>query len=368
MGLRINTNIAAMNAHRNLAISDSNMAKSLERLSSGYRINRAADDAAGLSISSKLSVQARSQTVASRNTAQANSMLQVAEGGMDQISNMIERLKELATQAASANNASNRSDIDEEAAALINEIDRIANSTTFQGTSLLTGFGGITSDADLSAVENVYDFSVDNAGAGTYTASYDADTDTMTLTRDSDSTTQTFTFAGGAETVNFTSLGISIETTEAFAADVDGLALATAINGMTVSQNDATFQVGETNDANYRLGFQIASVLTTDLGIDGINLTTLTGAQTAMTNIDSALTTLNTERGKIGAVQNRLSYTAANLATSIENVSAAASVIKDVDMAAEMTTFTKNQILTQAGTSMLAQANMAPQQVLSLLG
>jgi flagellin len=139
MGLRIQNNIAAMNAHRQLTISDSALSKSLERLSSGYRINRAADDAAGLSISQQFRADIASYKVASRNTAEANSLLQVAEGAMDQIGNMLTRLKELATQAASANAVSNLDKIEAEKDKLVAEIDRIANSTEYAGTKLLDG-------------------------------------------------------------------------------------------------------------------------------------------------------------------------------------------------------------------------------------
>ena len=141
MSLRIQTNTMALNTHRQLSMSDSGLTKSLEKLSSGYRVNRAADDAAGLSMSSKFVAHVRSMNVASRNASQANSLLQIAEGGMDQLGNILSRLKELATQAASANSSANLSDINAEASALKSEIDRIANSTTFQGTALLTGYG-----------------------------------------------------------------------------------------------------------------------------------------------------------------------------------------------------------------------------------
>jgi flagellin len=366
MALRIQTNTAAINAHRQLEISDANMAKSLERLSSGFRINRAADDAAGLSMSNKFVAQVRSMGVASRNASQANSLLQIAEGGMDQIGNILSRLKELATQAASANSSSNLTDINAEASKLTAEIDRIANSTTFQGTALLTGFGGDnTTGGEWDAVDNIYGVNVANAAVDDYTVAYDADTDELTITRDSDSVSQTVAIADGAQTVNFASLGISFKTTAAFDADTAGTALAAA-NLSVADGGEASFQIGETNHANYRISFQISDVRTAALGVNGIDLAT--AAQGAMDDIDAAIATLSSARASIGAVQNRLGYTAANLATAIENANAANSIIKDVDMAAEMTSFTKNQILVQAGTSMLAQANSSPQLVLSLFG
>jgi len=260
MGLRIQNNISAMNTHRQLGISDAALSKSLERLSSGYRINRAADDASGLAISQGMRANIASLKMASQNVSQANAQVQTLEGAYDQIGNILTRLKELATQAASA--GSNGTQINAEATELKSEITRIGAST---------------------------------AGGGTY-------------------------------------------------------------------------QVGSTNDAAAsQITFTAAQVTLTTLGIDTLNLGTVGGAQTALTSVDTAIGNLNTQRGNLGAVQNRLGYAAANLATTIENTQAAESVIRDVDMADEMTTFTKNQILLQAGTAMLAQANQAPQTVLSLL-
>jgi flagellin len=271
MSLRIQNNIAALNAHKNLTISDNGLSKSLERLSSGYRINRAADDAAGLAISQGMRADIASYKVASRNVSEANAMVQVAEGAYDQIGNMLVRLKELATQAASANASANVDKIDAEAQALKDEIDRISDATAYAGAKLLDG------------------------------------------------------------------------------------TLATQ-----------SFQVGSTAATYSQISVSFAGVCTTSLTIDGLNLES--DATGALTSVDLAIDTLNESRGALGAIQNRLGYASANLSTTIENVQAAESVIRDVDMAAEMTTFTKNQILLQAGTAMLAQANMAPQVVLSLFG
>jgi flagellin len=271
MSLRIQNNIAAFNAHRNLTISDAGLSKSLERLSSGYRINKASDDAAGLSISQAFRADIASFKAASRNTAEANSMLQVGEGGLDQIGNMLVRLKELATQASSANSGANLDKINAEGNALIEEIDRIATSTEYAGTKLIDG---------------------------------------------------------------------------SFAAQV--------------------FQVGASADADNQITVDLGDATAATLGLTADQLLDATDALAFLGTVDSSIADLNLVRGDIGAIQNRLSYAAANLATTIENVTAAESVIRDVDMAAEMTTFTKNQILLQAGTAMLAQANMAPQQLLSL--
>lgn len=366
MSLRIQTNIAAMNAHRQLTSSDTAMGKSLERLSSGYRINRAADDAAGLAISSSLSAQIRSLTVASRNTSQATSLLQVAEGGMDQINNILGRLKELATQAASANNSGSLTDINNEATSLLTEINRIANSTTFNGDVLLTGYGTKTSANTLSAA-NAYELNVDGAAGHVYSVSM-ADGDGITVTDMSTATTQTLTTLAAGGTYSFTSFGISFKTNSADAQSAILAGVQTDLGTISVDTSAKTFQVGEKNTGNYQISFQFDDVQKEALSVSGIDLTSIAGAQSALDSIDTAISALASSRADIGAIQNRLAYTYANVSVSVENLSAANSVIKDVDMAAEMTTFTKNQILLQAGTAMLAQANMAPQAMLSLFG
>lgn len=370
MALRIQTNVTALNAHRQLEISDSNMAKSLERLSSGYRVNRAADDAAGLAMSSKFVAQVRSLSVASRNTSQANALLQIAEGGFDQITNILTRLKELVVQAASANSNANLTDIDAEASKLLSEIDRIAGSTTFQGTALLTGYGTKTSANSLTAA-NAYDLNVSGAAGHIYSVSYStAAAATITMKDMTTSVSQNIAAKAGASTYNFSTFGISFKTTGGDAQSTILNGVATDLATMSVNTANSDFQIGEYNGNNYRISFMIDDVQTAALSVTdaGIDLTSIATAQTAMDAIDNAISALASYRASIGAIQNRLSYTSANLAIAIENASAANSVVKDVDMAAEMTTFTKNQILVQAGTAMLAQANMSGQLVLSLFG
>ncbi|MEE9215535.1 MAG: flagellin [Thermodesulfobacteriota bacterium] len=275
MGLRIQNNIAALNTHRQLQISDLALSKSLERLSSGFRINRAADDAAGLSVSMKFRAQIRSLQQASRNANEANALLQVAEGGADQISNILSRMKELATQAASSNTTSgDRANISTEVNTLKSEIDRIAASTKYGTTSLIDG-----------------------------------------------------------------------------------------------SFVNSTFQVGSENNADNQITFSLGDMRTGTAGLNvDVDVSTQSGAQVALTTIDTAISTLADRRSTIGVMQNRFGFTIANIATSVENITAAESVIRDSDLAFETIAFTKNQILLQAGTAMLAQANLAPQFLLGLLG
>ena len=367
MGLRIQTNTQAINAHRALWTNDIQMAKSLERLSSGFRVNRAADDAAGLSMSMKFVADIRAMGAASRNVSQASSLLQIAEGGEDQIVAMLQRLKELATQAASANSSANLTDLNTEAQKLISEIDRIANSTTWQGTVLLNGYGIKSVDKTLTAV-NCYNLNVDNAADSQYSVT-GTESVSITVKRLSDSVSQTLTVqASGEATYNFSSLGISFKTTAAASSATLALLVVSALDGMSVNVDSITFQVGEKNGSNYQIQFKIDDSRASALSVNGLSLSTMSGAQTAMDKVDAALVALSTIRAGIGAAMNRLEYSSANLAIAIENASAANSVVRDVDMAAEMTTFTKTQILIQAGTAMLAQANTSPQLVLSLFG
>jgi flagellin len=264
MSLRINSNIEAFNAHRQLAATSDRASKSMERLSSGYRINRAADDAAGLAISEKLRGQIRGLSQAQRNAQDAVSLVQTAEGSLNEVHSMLQRVRELAVQFQNGTlSTSDKAAITAEAAQLQSEIERIGAGADFNGIKLLDGTGG------------------------------------------------TISFQVGAN------------------------------DGDVISVDTAT--------------------LTDKIGTIDIN-----GAN-AISAIDAAISNVSAMRGSFGAVQNRLEHTLNNLATYQENLMASESRIRDVDMASEMVEFSKNNILQQAGTSMLAQANQAPQAVLSLL-
>jgi len=376
MALRIVNNIAALNTQRWLSVSDAGMKRSLERLSSGYRINRAADDAAGLAISQSFRADIASFKVASRNTSEASSLLQVAEGAMDQIGNMLTRLKELATQASSANAGANLDKINAEGNALIDEMDRIAASTEYAGSKLLDGTFGVSLSAGGPGTF------LASLGMGGVTGLQSATTYTVVTVTATGSATMTISATLGGGRVSQTLYGI----TEPDSGETKDLTFAAL--GLTLTLNDnwddsavtgdgtlisatataSDFQVGAQNTGNDRIGILLTGVTTTDLSITKDQLDSASEAQTFLDTINTAIGTLAGSRGDIGAAMNRLSYASANLASTIENVQAAESVIRDVDMAAEMTDFTKNQILLQAGTAMLAQANMAPQQVLALFG
>ena len=371
MAFRIQNNIAALNAQRNLGVSEAGMNKSLQRLSSGYRINSAADDAAGLSISTRFRANIASVKVAQRNISEANALLQVAEGAMAQIGDILTRMKELATQAASANAGTDLDKIQSEYTELYEEIDRIVDSTQYQGTKLLDGSFGVTKSASWGETTgtpaNVVDLDVSKAVAGDYTVEYCATNHTLAISFTSGgiTTSQTVDLDDGKE-VNFDKLGIS------FTVNVSNLNDWNPDTSFTVSEtgNSAAFQVGYDNEASYsQLSVSLADLRASQssgLNLSGVSLGNQTKAQEAIGTIDEAINKLAEARGNVGAMMNRFAYAAANLDTTLENFTAAESVIRDADMAQEMTNFAKNQILVQAGVAMLSQANQAPQLILSL--
>ncbi|MBW2154575.1 MAG: flagellin [Deltaproteobacteria bacterium] len=377
MGLRIQTNVAALNAHRMLGISDKGLSKSLERLSSGYRINRAADDAAGLAIAGKLRTNIKAYVKAAENTSQATSMLQVAEGALDQIENIMNRLKELATQASSTNtDSTGRSRLNDEFSALISEIDRIAQSTKYGDTQLISGtFGAEVASSDATSAQLSASRGIASAGSfnvsghinngSVYTLT---DTAGLSISLTDGTITQTVTLsATGAQTIDFGALGIKITVDDQYDSNNE-------LNGTFTESNAAqNVQVGTTNSSYDKVALTMGNMRTngnydTGSNLSAWDITAATDAQNLLNSIDTAITYITEKRGDLGAYQNRLGYAAANLSTTIENISSAESTIRDVDMAAEMTAFTKNQILLQSGTAMLAQANMSPQIVLQLLG
>jgi len=275
--MRINTNVSALSAARNLTNTQNAVATSTQKLSSGFRITRAADDAAGLGTANVLRSDIRAYNQATRNAEQANSVYSIAEGAASSVQSMLERMKELATQAASDTVDSNgRGRINDEFTQLASEIDRTVSGTKFQGGALLDGTYAAT-------------FLV--GASGDYT---------------------------GDDTL--------------------------AVDGTKLDLSTAT------------------------LGVDTSAVDTLANAQAALTALDSAIGSVNASLGYIGASQSRMENAVSNLKTTVQNYSAAESIIRDVDMADEMVNFSKNNILAQAGTAILAQANQAGQGILKLLG
>lgn len=385
--MRINNNIMALNTHRQYNIANSGSASAAEKLSSGYRINRAGDDAAGLAISEKMRAQIKGLNMASKNSQDAVSLVQTAEGALQESHNILQRMRELSVQSSSDTNdvGVDRAALDEEFQALKSEINNISEITHFNGKKLLDGTFGPTSTntietgtpATLPAA--ITSFTSNFNALGTYTIAMTAGTAstaaTMTLTASGGSTeTFTATFTGfptdaaaltAGSSVTFTgSNGSSL--TINFAAGTQAAAVTAAnAKAITVTAVSPVIQTGANEGET--LSISIGKMDATELGIGTAAISSQTAASAAITSVNTAINAVSTQRSKLGAIQNRLNHKIANLDTSAENLSAAESRIRDIDMAKEMTNFTKQNILSQAATAMLAQANSAPQNVLQLL-
>ncbi len=383
----INTNTMSLNAQRNLSTSGSSLATTIQRLSSGSRINSAKDDAAGLAISERFGTQIRGTDVAIRNANDGISLAQVAEGSLTEIGNNLQRVRELSVQASNAtNSASDRKALQAEVTQLVSEIDRVAKQSDFNGTKLLDGsfssqlFQVGANAGQAIAIDKTIDAKANALGGAQFvTGTIAAPTLTGTPATTADIATFTLTSAQG--TVTFDAL--KVENTDAAGA---GKALATHINakiGETgiLAEADATgaltlTSVKDSVKADGTLvqlsstgGVTVAGNTTVPARqyADKIDVSTVKGAQQAMEVVDKALGAINSTRADLGAVQNRFTSVVANLQTSSENLSASRSRIKDTDFAKETAELTRTQILQQAGTAMLAQANQVPQGVLSLL-
>jgi flagellin len=362
--MKINTNVSALNAAKNLGMVQDQIAASTAKLSSGFRITKASDDAAGLGIANVLRSDIRAYTQASRNAEQVNSVYNIAEGAASSIGANLERMKELAAQAASDSvDSSGRVRINQEFTALQSEISRTVSTTKFQGNALLNGAFGATVTNTTAATAGIYDVAISGAATGTYTVHGGSSVATMT----NGSVSQTLAVAANTnQALNFSQFGVTVNTNTT--ADASTLEGATA----TVAAGTGTFLVGasgsySTNDSLTISGASL-DLTTSTLGISASSVTTLASAQTALTALDTAIGKVNTALGVIGAGQSRINTAINNLKTVTTNFSAAESTIRDLDMADEMSKFSKNQILAQAGTAMLAQANQAGQGVLKLLG
>ncbi|MBM7557468.1 flagellin N-terminal helical domain-containing protein [Halanaerobacter jeridensis] len=364
--MRINTNVAALNAYNQLKQTNEAMNDSLEKLSSGQRINQAADDAAGLAISEKMKSQVKGLAQAQRNAQDGISMIQTAEGALKETHSILQRMRELSVQAANDSNTnSDREEIQKEIGQLTQEINRIANTTEFNTKNLLDG-----SQEDKSIQRDVTDgvsaavtFNGQVEFNATYTVKYDsAASATTVLNNNGEIVAQgEGGVSGGVATfdgMTFDGSGGNTGTVTIQAGRAD-----------TSGTDDAlTFQIGANGGQDTSLG--IRSMKAADLNVQTgtINVETQSAAEKAIGVIDNAIGKVSGERAKLGAKQNRLNSTINNLRASEENLTAAKSRIKDVDMAQKMMELSKLRVLKQAGTSMLAQANQKSQGVLSLLG
>jgi flagellin len=381
----INTNIVSLNAQRNLNMSQDSLATSLQRISSGLRINSAKDDAAGLAIASRFTSQINGINQAARNANDGISLSQTAEGALGVISDNLQRIRQLAVQSSNATNSlSDRQALNTEAQSLKNEIDRVATTTSFNGTKLLDGsFTSAAFQVGANVGETITVSSLANAQSSALGSSSVAQVTGAAATA--------FTaITAGDLTINGVSVG-------AIAADTNAANRATSIAGAINSYSSQTgvyatilssapTQVVLTNSGsvpatpNIVVAFAGASATTaitgltaatttptTTTGFASLDLSSVAGANTAITTMDSALQAVNTARANMGALQNRFSSVVTNLQTASENLSASRSRIQDADFAVETSNMTRAQILQQAGTAMLAQANALPQNVLALL-
>ncbi|GAL33166.1 flagellin protein FlaC [Vibrio maritimus] len=377
MAITVSTNVSAMTAQRYLNKSSNDLNTSMERLSSGHKINSAKDDAAGLQISNRLTAQSRGLDVAMRNANDGISIAQTAEGAMNESTNILQRMRDLAIQSSNGTNSpSERQAINEESTALQAELNRIAETTSFGGRRLLNGSFGdasfqIGANSGEAMIMGLTSIRADDfrMGGTTFTATNAKDSSWSVDPNAADLKFEFTTKAGEAVTVDIAAkAGDDIEQ------------LATYINGQSDLVSASVGDNGELQvfiaEPDLDGAVTISGGLATDLDltnvgvqttVQDIDMTTVAGSQNAISVLDSALKYVDSQRADLGAKQNRLSHSINNLANIQENVEASNSRIKDTDFAKETTAMTKNQILQQAGTSILAQAKQLPNSAMSLL-
>ncbi|MEW9052665.1 MAG: flagellin [Neobacillus sp.] len=421
--MRINTNVAALNTHRQLTAGSNAAAKNMERLSSGLRINRASDDAAGLAISEKMRGQIRGLEVAQKNAQNGVSLLQTAEGALNETHAILQRMRELAVQSANdTNTSSDRVKLQAEIDTLAEEVGRIGSTAEFNGKKLLNGSFdgtfqiGANQDQNMSIkIGDAQSFSLGVAGkvgieqtdtitevgtitgdtlkAGTYSVSGSAgnyevkdengkvvasSTDGLTFTTkafDGTAGDDNFTFSQAVTSGTLSYDGTNVKATASFTnTGLEAGSYTFNFNDGVLLDTHGEVVARSTDGVNFK-GSEGTTVFTAtvalsdgdSLKVGGADISTQAAANTSITAINTAIETVAAERSKMGAVQNRLEFTNNSLSTTAENLTSAESRIRDVDMAKEMMTFTKNNILSQAAQAMLSQANQQPQAVLQLL-
>jgi flagellin len=372
----INTNIPSLNTQRNLSSSQASLATSIQRLSTGLRVNSAKDDAAGLAIAERMNAQVRGLNVAARNANDGVSLAQTAEGALGKIGEMVQRVRELGVQSSNATNSTeDRKALQLEVAQLKEEIDRVANTTSFNGTKLLDGsFSAakfqVGSDAGESiTIANITDANI--AALGTMTK---ATSQSSTAISDLTAT------ALGDIVINGTDVGVIAAagtTQERQAQVVDAINRVSTTTGVSAFFDTTNAKIVLTSAASYTVAGATAAktgfdgtedgTATTVTGMTALDISGYSGAQDAISMADSALKQINSARAKLGAIQSRFENAVSNIQIASENTTAARSRIMDTDFAAETANMTRSQILQQAGNAMLSQANQLPQQVLSLL-
>lgn len=410
--MRIQHNIMAMSAYRNYSKNTSALSKNLEKLSSGYKINRAGDDAAGLAISEKMRAQITGLKAANKNVKDGVSLVQTAEGALQEVHDMLNRMDSLATQSANGtyDNEVDRANLQKEVNALKSEIDRIADSSNFNGQKLLDGSmdglqtdiykgaantAGNTAAVDLSIVHDKQisvggaklDFTIKfvTADANDSTATLDANGSlSIKLKRDSTATAADIQNLIAHANID----AVKDKLTDAEKADLNQALADVKVSGKNVvlGTNDTnvttaagtadpnrntgeklTLQIGDTADSFNKMKVNVGDMHSKALGLADLTIADQDGAAAAIQKIKDAINTVSSTRGDLGAVQNRLEHTQNNLSVMTENIQDAESTIRDTDVADEMMAYTKNNILIQSAQAMLAQANQVPQGVLQLL-
>jgi flagellin len=381
MAQSINTNVASLNAQRNLNRSQGLLNQSLERLSTGLRINSAKDDAAGLAISERFTTQIRGLNQAVRNASDGISLSQTAESALGELTNNLQRIRELAVQSVNAtNSASDRAALNAEVIERIAEVDRIAKQTNFNGVKVLDGsFGTATFQVGANVGETIsvsLTTDVTSSALGTVNTQTGAAFD---LTDATAANFVTLDFGDGATADEYGTVDIAAGSSVQEAADQINQANISGISAF-VNATDQLQVLSELGDVTFTetvaagantvglntlvTGDEVAAAATT---LEGLGVDTVANANFAIARIDSALTDVNGLRGNLGAIQNRFESTIVNLQTVSENLSASRGRIQDADFAAETAALTKAQILQQAGVAVLSQANAQPQLALSLL-
>ena len=410
----INHNMNALNAHRNMGVNNTASGKSMEKLSSGLRINRAGEDAAGLAISEKMRGQIRGLEQSSRNASDGISLIQTAEGALNETTNILQRMRELAVQSANDTNTSDdREQLQKEMTQLGEEIDRIANNTEFNTKKLLNGNMGGATVAKEGTVVNKGSLHTGTSGTTKLIELKDANGNSLGVAED-DVITVTWSVNGTQTSVNLqvtdsnkvedllngikgngtvseakianggeitikaqntgatgqiNGLSIEVKSASGNRKEAASNALSSFTTGTQASDNrsdgSANLQIGA--NGGQQLNLSIEDMRATALGVKNLQVGTQSQANTAINVIDEATKRVSSERANLGAAQNRLEYTISNLDNTAENLTSAESTLRDVDMAKEMMEYSKNNILSQAAQSMISQANQQPQNVLQLL-
>ena len=376
MSFTVNTNVYSMNAQRNLMATSDGLKTAMQRLSSGLKINSAADDAAGLQISNRLNSQAKGLTVAIANANNGISLAQTAEGALQETTNILQRIRELSLQSANGSNSNaDRAALQKEVTALQSEMTRISETTTFGGQVLLDGTYGTQQFQIGANAGETLDITMTASGSSDLgkraMAVFDitgiADTETVAFGYDSDgagaAANEEVSVAFAAATDDIDSLADKIRTALAGTTNAQGLTVITEGNNIVVTGNHKDGVMAAHSTASTG----VASEAFTAEDISKVDISTASGAQQAVAIVDAAIADVDDQRADLGAVQNRLSTTISNLSNIRENVSASRSRIMDADFATETANLAKYQVMQQAGTAMLSQANAQTQSVLSLL-